>query len=117
MVFTRAATSVVVAICATTLIASSVHVPCPAGTRVYSLSVWSGKWLDGMYMRCTGDSDEQAIPTDFNENPGGDKYDGICAGTAGVQSIAWDIPTTSDGRIVHGNVTCLNSTTHFFAET
>ena len=66
---------------------SGVNVPCPAGSRVYSLFVWSGHWLDGIYVRCTGDSDEQAIPDEFDEDPGGGEDADICAGTAGFQSI------------------------------
>ena len=103
--------------CSVVSMASGVYVPCPAGTRVYSLSVWSGGWLDGLYMRCTGGSEQHAIPAEFNEDPGGDAFDGICAGTGGVHSIAWDIPSDSGHlRMAHGNITCLDDATSFFAD-
>lgn len=98
-------------------IASGVNVLCPAGTRVYSLTVWSGGWLDGMYMRCTGGGEQKAIPSEFDEDPGGDNHDDICAGTGGLRSMKWDIPSASDHPVmVYGNITCLNDKPVFFAD-
>ena len=95
---------------------SGVNVQCPAGTMVYSLSVWSGHWLDGLYVRCTGDSDEQAIPDAFDEDPGGGEDADICAGTAGLQSIEWLIPSEHENLISYLNITCLNNETYRFAD-
>ena len=96
-------------------IASSVNALCPAGTRVYSLTVWSGHWLDGLVMRCTGDSDEQPIPSELNEDPGGSEVDGICAETAGVKSIEWLVPADRESVMTYVNITCLDNEIYRFA--
>ena len=101
--------------CFTAAIASGVNVPCPAGTKVYSVSVWSGHWLDGLIMRCTGDSDEEDIPEEFNDDPGGDEDADICAGTGGVQSLQWEDPVDY-AVILYLNITCLDNQTYQFAD-
>ena len=95
-------------------IVSGVLVPCPTGTRVNSLTVYSGNWLDGLIMRCTGDNDELTIPEEFNDAPGGVKEEGICAGTGGVQGMRWDIPQSS--IMVYLNITCMDNSTYQFAD-
>ena len=89
--------------------------PCSAGTRVYSLSVWSGFWLDGLVMRCTGDGVEQTIPPEFNDRPGGKEEEEICAGTRGVKSIEWGVPGFFEYIMVYVNITCLDNELYNFA--
>lgn len=110
----RTALMAIVTSSASVTIASGINVPCAAGTRVYSLTVWSGYWLDGLVMRCTGDSDEQTIPPGFNEQPGGENAEGICAGTEGVRSIEWGVPDGLYG-MVYLNITCLDNETYHFS--
>ena len=86
--------------------------PCSAGTRVYSLSVWSGFWLDGLVMRCTGDGEEQSIPPDFNDHPGGEVSEEICAGTGGVDRIEWGVPSFFNIIMVYVNITCRDNETY-----
>ena len=86
--------------------------PCSAGTRVYSLSVWSGFWLDGLVMRCTGDGEEQSIPPDFNDHPGGEESGEICAGTGGVESMEWGVPDLYNMIMVYVNITCRDNDTY-----
>lgn len=95
--------------------ASGVNVPCSAGTRVYSLTVWSGYWLDGLVMRCTGDSEEEPIPSELNDDAGGSDVEGICAGTEGVKSLEWLVPTAIDSVMTYVNITCLDNATYEFA--
>ena len=103
----------VIAFCSV-VVASGDYVPCSAGTRVYSLNVWSGYWLDGLIMRCTGDGKEQIIPPDFYAELGGGERQGICAGTGGVQSIEWGVPDRVYG-MVYLNITCLDNETYHFS--
>ena len=102
------------AFCSVFVIVSGVNVPCFAGTRVYSLDVWSGYWLDGLIMRCTGDTEAQTIPPEFTDAHGGEEHDGICARTGGVQSIRWGVPDRLYG-MVYLNITCLDNATYHFS--
>ena len=95
--------------------ASAVLVPCFAGARVYSLSLWSDFWVDGLVVRCTGDGEEQTIPPDFNDHPTGVEEEEICAGTGGVGSIKWGVPGYFDHIMVYANITCLNNDTYHLA--
>lgn len=90
---------------------------CISGTRVHSLSVWSGYWLDGIYMRCTGDGGEVVIPPEFNVDPGGGEEGDICAGTAGLESIQWHHTTTQSNDVIsYVNITCLGGEIHHLAD-
>ena len=102
------------AFCSVFVIVSGVNVPCFAGTRVYSLDVWSGYWLDGLIMRCTGDKGALTIPPEFNDVPGGEEQEGICAATGGVQNIEWGVPDRLYG-MVYLNITCLDNETYHFS--
>ena len=99
----------------TVAVAFGVLVPCSAGARVYSLSVWSGFWVDGLVMRCTGDGVEQTIPPEFNDRPGGKEEEEICAGTRGVKSIEWGVPGFFEYIMVYVNITCLDNELYNFA--
>ena len=95
---------------------SGLNASCSLGTRVYSLTVWSGYWLDGLVMRCTGESDENYyIPEELKDDPGGEEEGDICAGTAGVQSIHWNLPNAAD-VLVYLNITCQDNETYQFAD-
>lgn len=99
---------------ASVAISSGINEPCSTGTRVYALTVWSGHWLDGLVMRCTGDGEEETIPQEFNDNPGGEQAGSICAGTGGVQSMEWGVPK-SYYVMVYLNITCLDNQTYHFS--
>ena len=114
MTVTLTAIKAVVA-CSTVAMASTVLVPCSAGTRVYSLSVYSGYWVDGLIMRCTGDSDEQTIPPQFNDDPGGAKEEDFCAGTGGMKSIEWGVPEDLNFIMTHVTITCVDNETYHLA--
>ena len=68
-----------------------------------------------MVMRCTGDDEEEIIPPDFNDHPGGVEEGDICAGTGGVKSIEWGVPDTSSHLMVYLNITCMDNETYHFA--
>lgn len=105
-----------VVVCSAFARVSSINVPCPTGTRVYSLSTWSGHWLDGVVVRCTGDSDDQTIPPDYNQEGGGAEDGNICAGTEGVQSIEWSSSSFGEGVVVYVRITCLDGTSTLVAD-
>ena len=100
------------AVYSTVAVASAVFVPCSAGARVYSLSVWNGYWVDGLVMKCTGDGDEQTIPPEFNDHPGGEESEEICAGTGGVERIEWGVPNDFKFIMVYVNITCRDNETY-----
>lgn len=80
---------------------------------MYSLTVWSGEWLHGVLMRCTGGSEEHALPPEFNDYPGGTETEDVCADAGGVQSIEWGVP--QDFLVmVYVNITCLDNETYHF---
>ena len=104
-----------IVVCSSVTVASDVVVPCSAGARVYSLSVWSGFWVDGLVVRCTGDDEEHTIPPDFYDHPGGVEEEDMCAGTGGVESIEWGVPKDFNYLMVYANITCVDNETYYLA--
>ncbi|CAM9864532.1 unnamed protein product [Scytosiphon promiscuus] len=111
------------------ILASGDHVTCASGTRVYSLTVWHGTFLDSIDVRCTGVDQEQLEVPDghsdwTNDDVGGGADEDVCASTAGIKSIEWsqvwvpglvsfgEYPPTVAGV----NVTCADGEEYRFAD-
>lgn len=111
------------------VISSSDEANCTPGTRVFSLTMWHGSFLDSIGVRCTGAEQEQLeVPDGLsdwgNDDVGGGADDDVCASTAGVKSIEWtpvlfaglesfgDSPVTVAGV----NITCMDGEEYRFAD-
>lgn len=91
---------------------------CPAGTWVSSLTAWSGAWIEGISMTCTGGSQLGPFPREYGG--GGRMTPGICGGTDGLQSLTWSRTEPlrelgSNSAVVHINATCLGGESFLFA--
>lgn len=93
---------------------------CPTGTSVSSLTAWSGAWIEGISLTCTGGIQTEPIPLEYRG--GGRMMPGICGGTDGLQSLTWARTEplwelSSNNAVVHVNVTCLDGESFLFANT
>lgn len=95
---------------------------CLAGSRVFGISVWHGVWLDGLDVTCTGGDGQFQVPEDYydfaDSNLGGARTDeDVCANTAGVLSIEWDMGQWFAHTVVQNVIiTCMDGAQYTFAE-